>query len=116
LRYHGDAPLLCHLVHQGLIEARAYPQLPVFEAAVAFARAEGIIPAPESAHAVRAAMDEALEARETGESRTVLFNLSGPGHFDLAAYDAYFADELQDYAYPKQLIDQALENLPAVAG
>ena len=116
LRYHGDSPSLSQLVHEGVIEARAYHQLPCFEAAVQFARAEGIIPAPETAHAVRAAIDVALEAREAGERRVVLFNLSGHGHFDMGAYEAYFAGQLQDYAYPQEKIDAALAGLPVVAG
>ena len=116
LRYHGDSPSLSQLVHEGVIEARAYHQLPCFEAAVQFARTEGIIPAPETAHAVRAAIDVALEAREAGERRVVLFNLSGHGHFDMGAYEAYFAGQLQDYAYPQEKIDAALAGLPVVAG
>jgi tryptophan synthase beta chain len=114
LRYHGDAPLLCQLVHDGIVEAEAHPQTRVFEAAVQFARTEGIIPAPESSHAIRSAIDEALRAREAGESRTILFNLSGHGHFDMAAYDAYFAGQLEDYAYPESAIEAALEHLPQV--
>jgi tryptophan synthase beta chain len=96
LRYHGMAPLVSHLYHLGLIEAVAYPQTKVFEAAVTFARTEGIIPAPESSHAVRAAMDEAIKAREAGEKRVILFNLSGHGMLDLSAYDAYLSGSLQD--------------------
>jgi tryptophan synthase beta chain len=99
LRYHGASPLLSHLVHHGQIEAKAYPQVPVFEAAVQFARTEGILPAPESSHAIRAAVDEALQAREEGRSRTILFCLSGHGHFDLAAYETFLSGELQDYLY-----------------
>jgi len=91
LRYHAMAPSISHLYHLGIIEARAYHQITVFDAAVQFARTEGIIPAPESAHAIRAAIDEALAAREAGERRVILFNLSGHGHFDLGAYDRYFA-------------------------
>jgi tryptophan synthase beta chain len=91
LRYHAMAPLICQLHASGLMDARAYHQTPVFEAAVQFARTEGIIPAPESAHAVRCAIDEAIEAKEAGESRVILFNLSGHGHFDMGAYDRYFA-------------------------
>src|ERR671921_1640735 len=83
LRYHGDAPVLCALVQQGMYDARAYGQVPVFEAAVAFARAEGFLPGPEPAHAIRAAMDEALSAREADEERVILFNLCGHGHFDM---------------------------------
>ncbi|GIV19505.1 MAG: tryptophan synthase beta chain [Armatimonadota bacterium] len=96
LRYHGMAPLVSHLYHLGLIEAVAYPQTKVFEAAVTFARTEGIIPAPESSHAVRAAMDEAIRAREAGEKKVILFNLSGHGMLDLTAYEAYLSGSLQD--------------------
>ena len=115
LRYHGDAPLVCQLVDDGVVEAAAHPQLRVFEAAVQFARTEGIIPAPESAHAIRSAIDEALGAREAGERRVVLFNLSGHGHFDMSAYDAYFAGQLHDYEHPQEAIDEALQHLPKVA-
>jgi tryptophan synthase beta chain len=111
LRYHGDAPLLCHLVREGLIEARAYGQIETFEAAVQFARAEGIVPAPEAAHAVKAAIDEAVAAREAGEERTILFNLSGHGHFDMAAYEQYISGEMVDYELPKEEIDRALKAL-----
>ncbi len=114
LRYHGAAPLVSALLEHGLVEARAYPQLPVFEAAVLFARSEGILPAPESAHAIKAAVDLARESRETGQAKTILFNLSGHGHFDLAAYDAYLAGKLVDYAHPKEKIDRALRELPAI--
>ncbi len=96
LRYHGMAPLVSHLYHLGLIEAVAYPQTKVFEAAVTFARTEGIIPAPESSHAVRAAMDEAIQASEAGEKKVILFNLSGHGLLDLTAYEAYLSGSLQD--------------------
>jgi tryptophan synthase beta chain len=96
LRYHGMAPLVSHLYNLGLIEAVAYPQTKVFEAAVTFARTEGIIPAPESAHAVRAAVDEAIAARESGEKKVILFNLSGHGMLDLTAYEAYLSGSLQD--------------------
>src|SRR3954447_1183280 len=99
LRYHGASPLISHLAHMGHIEARAYPQLPVFEAALQFARTEGILPAPESSHAIRAAMDEALAAREEGRPRAILFCLSGHGHFDLAAYDNYREGKLVDFQY-----------------
>jgi len=114
LRYHGAAPLTSLLVDEGIMQAKAYPQVPVFDAAVQFARAEGIIPAPEAAHAVKAVVDEALEAKEAGDERVILFNLSGHGTFDLAAYDAYFAGELVDYAYPEEAIQAALETLPKV--
>jgi tryptophan synthase beta chain len=115
LRYHGAAPLLSQLVEDRVVEATAYGQNAVFEAAVRFARSEGIVPAPESAHAIRATIDEALAARQAGESRVILFNLSGHGHFDMTAYDAYLAGELQDYAYPASAIQEALGELPKVA-
>jgi tryptophan synthase beta chain len=116
LRYHGAAPLVSHLVQGGFIEAVAYRQNPVFEAALQFARSEGIVPAPESAHAIRAAIDEALRAKEAGQSTTILFNLSGHGIFDLAAYDNYLAGELEDYEYPVDAVQAALAGLPTVAG
>jgi tryptophan synthase beta chain len=100
LRYHGMAPMVSHLYDQGFLEARAYPQTACFEAAVQFARTEGLIPAPESSHAIRAAIDEALEAREAGEERVILFNLSGHGHFDMAAYDDYLAGSLAEPEAP----------------
>jgi tryptophan synthase beta chain len=96
LRYHGSSPLISHLVALGHIEARAYPQLPVFDAALQFAGTEGIIPAPESSHAIRAAVDEAIAAREEGRPRNILFCLSGHGHFDLAAYESYLTGKLSD--------------------
>lgn len=96
LRYHGMAPLVSHLVKLGVIEAVAYPQKPVFEAAVTFARTEGIIPAPETAHAIRAVIDEALACKESGEEKTILFNFSGHGHFDLSAYDAYLEGRMEN--------------------
>jgi len=102
LRYHGMAPLVSHLYELGFIEARAYAQNTCFEAAIRFARTEGIVPAPESSHAIRAAIDEALEARQAGEERVILFNLSGHGYFDMAAYDAYLAGELVDVEYEPQ--------------
>jgi tryptophan synthase beta chain len=114
LRYHGDAPLLCQLVNEGIIEAVAYPQTSVFEAAVQFARTEGIIPAPESSHAIRAAIDAALEAKESGQRRVILFGLSGHGHFDMSAYDDYFAGRLEDYEYPREEVERALRDLPKV--
>src|SRR6266700_359607 len=115
LRYHGAAPLLSLLVDEGIVEALAYGQNSVFDAAIQFARTEGIPPAPESAHAIRATIDEAMRAREAGERRVILFNLSGHGHFDMGAYDAYLAGSLQDYAYPSEAIQQALTELPKVA-
>ena len=114
LRYHGDAPLLCLLVHHKYIEAVAYPQRTVFDAALQFARTEGILPAPESAHAIRKAIDEALEAKREGRPRTILFGLSGHGHFDLGAYDAYLAGRLEDFAYPEQAIKDAMRELAAI--
>ncbi len=99
LRYHGAAPLASHLLDLNLLEAKSYHQLAVFQAALQFAHTEGIIPAPESSHAVRAAIEEALAAREEGKPRVILFNLSGHGHFDLSAYDNYLAGKLQDYTY-----------------
>ncbi len=114
LRYHAMAPLICQLHESGLIEARAYHQTVVFEAAVQFARTEGIIPAPESAHAIRSAIDEALAAKEAGESKVILFNLSGHGHFDMGSYDKYFAGELQDYAYPEEAVREAMKAVPVL--
>ena len=114
LRYHGMAPSLCSLYDAGYIEARAVPQLATFEAAVMFSRSEGILPAPESAHAIRGAIDEALDAKEKGEERVILFNLSGHGHFDLAAYEAYLGGQLHDFAYPEEDIREAMKHLPEV--
>ncbi|HIQ11578.1 MAG TPA: TrpB-like pyridoxal phosphate-dependent enzyme [Caldilineales bacterium] len=115
LRYHGMAPIVCHMYDLGLIEARALHQNPVFEGAVLFAQAEGIVPAPESAHAVRAAIDEAIAAREAGEEKVILFNLSGHGNFDMTAYDAYLAGQLEDYELSDEAIEKALANLPQIA-
>ena len=112
LRYHGDAPSLSALVKEGLMEAKAIAQTAAFEAAVRFARCEGIIPAPEPAHAIRAVFDEAEAAKEAGEPRVILFNLSGHGHFDMSAYEAYFAGELEDLAMPEDELSSALERLP----
>ena len=112
LRYHGDAPLLCGLVREGLIEARAYRQNETFAAAVRFARSEGIIPAPEPAHAIRAVMDEADAAREAGEARVILVGLCGHGHFDLSAYDAYLAGELEDPEFSEAELSEALASVP----
>ena len=114
LRYHGMAPLVCKLYDEGVIEAVAVPQLATFEAAMQFSRTEGIIPAPESAHAVRVAMDEALGCKRDGKRRTILFNLSGHGHFDLGAYEAYLGGRLQDYEYPAAKVDEALAQVPKV--
>jgi tryptophan synthase beta chain len=114
LRYHGGSPLVAQLLDAGVIEARAVGQTACFEAAVQFAGSEGIIPAPESSHAIRAAIDEALQAKEEGKERVILFNLSGHGHVDMAAYDAYFAGALEDYAYPAEKVQEALSRLPKV--
>ncbi len=114
LRYHGMAPLVSLLHDDGIIEARAFYQNAVFEANTTFARAEGIIPAPESGHAVRAAIEEALQAKEEGKERVILFNLSGHGHFDMAAYESYFSGKLQDYEYPADAVAAAQQKLPQV--
>jgi tryptophan synthase beta chain len=114
LRYHGDAPLLCQVVADGFVEARAYGQRQIFDAAVQFAHAEAIVPAPESAHAIKCAVDEALAAREAGEARVIVFNLSGHGHFDLGAYDVYLAGQLEDYVLPEEELHRALARLPKV--
>lgn len=114
LRYHGMSASISALYDGGYIEAVALPQLGTFEAAMTFARTEGIIPAPESAHAIKAAIDEALEAKELGEERVIVFNLSGHGYFDLAAYEDYMGGKLQNYAYPQQAIEDALKKLPKV--
>jgi tryptophan synthase beta chain len=112
LRYHGASPLASNLLKNRIIEAKAYKQTPVFEAAVQFARVEGILPAPEAAHAIRAAFDEAIAAREEDRPRTILFCLSGHGHFDLSAYEAYLSGKLQDYEHPGAEIAEAMESLP----
>jgi len=114
LRYHGMAPSLSAFCNAGLIEATSVPQKATFEAAIQFARAEGIIPAPESAHAIRVAMDEALDAKAKGEKRVILFNLSGHGHFDMAAYENYLSGNIVDYQYPEEAIKAAMEKLPKV--
>jgi len=114
LRYHGMAPSICALFDAGYIEAVAVKQKATFEAAVQFARAEGIMPAPESAHAVRAAIDEALEAKAKGEKRVILFNLSGHGHFDMGAYESYLGGELEDFEYPAEAVKEAMAKLPKV--
>ncbi|TMA74003.1 MAG: TrpB-like pyridoxal-phosphate dependent enzyme [Deltaproteobacteria bacterium] len=114
LRYHGAAPLVSRLLDDKLIEAVAYPQRSCFEAAVTFSRSEGIIPAPESSHAIKAAIDEAKKADAEGKSRVILFNLSGHGHFDLGAYDQYFAGKLEDFEYPREAVEKSMKNLPRV--
>jgi tryptophan synthase beta chain len=115
LRYHGDSALVSQLYHEGVIEAVAVPQVATFEAGVTFAKAEGIIPAPESNHAIRAAMDEAIRCKEAGEKKTIFFNLSGHGHFDMSAYDRFLSGDLEDYEYPEEEISAALARLPKVA-
>jgi tryptophan synthase beta chain len=112
LRYHGDAPMVCGLVRGGLVEARAYRQNETFEAAVRFARSEGIVPAPEPAHAIRAVIEEADAARDAGEARVILFGLCGHGNFDLSAYDAYLAGELEDPEFSELEMQEALARLP----
>ena len=114
LRYHGASPLVSQLYHEGLIEAIAVPQLATFEAGVLFAHSEGIIPAPESCHAIRGAIDEALRCKRAGEPRTILINLTGHGHFDMASYDRYFAGELEDFEYPEAAIRDSLQRLPKI--
>lgn len=114
LRYHGMAPHICALYDHGDIEAIAVDQIGTFEAAIQFARAEGILPAPETAHAVRAAMDEALRCKQEGTRRVIAFNLSGHGLLDLAAYDAFLQGQLQNYDYPEASIQQAMQHLPEV--
>lgn len=114
LRYHGMAPTISALYDAGHIEAVAVRQLGTFEAAIQFARAEGIVPAPESAHAIRAAIDEALDAKAKGEKRVILFNLSGHGNFDMGAYEAYLSGKLEDYEYPVEAVEKAMQDLPQV--
>jgi tryptophan synthase beta chain len=114
LRYHGDAPIDCLLYDEGIISAKAYNQNEVFEAATIFGRTEGICVAPETAHAVKLIIDEARRCKEADEEKTLLFNCSGHGHFDMAAYEAYYSGKLEDYEYPEELVKQALANLPEI--
>lgn len=114
LRYHGESPLISQLCNDGLIEAAAYHQTDVFEAALAFARSEAIIPAPESAHAIKAAIDEAIKAREEGREKVILFGLSGHGNFDMQAYADFLSGKLTDYDYPEGKIREALSKLPVI--
>jgi tryptophan synthase beta chain len=114
LRYHGMSPSVSSLLEHGDIEARAVKQLETFAAAVQFSRAEGIIPAPESAHVIRVAIDEALDCKRTGEKKVIAFNLSGHGHFDMMAYEAYQRGQLQDYEYPAEKVAEAMSHLPNV--
>lgn len=114
LRYHGDSALVSQLYHDGLIEAEAYGQKSVFDAAVMFARAEGIVPAPESSHAIRAAINEAVKAKEAGKEEVILFNLSGHGYFDFSAYDNYFSGKLEDIEYSAEKVKESLNKLPKI--
>jgi tryptophan synthase beta chain len=114
LRYHGDSALVSQLHKEGLVDAVAVPQLETFEAGVLFARNEGIVPAPESCHAIAATVREARKCAETGEPKTLLFNLSGHGHFDMSSYDRYFAGELEDFEYEESAIQESLKHLPKV--
>ncbi len=114
LRYHGMAPIVSHIYNLGLIEARAEHQVPVFEAGIKFARTEGIITGPEPCHSLKAAIDEALKCRESGEAKTILIAHSGHGHFDMAAYDEYLSGKMQNYEYPEEKVKEALASLPKV--
>ena len=114
LRYHGAAPIVSLLVNKGLVRAEALRQKETFEAAVLFARTEGIIPAPESAHAIASAIRAAKKCKETGEKKVILFNLSGHGHFDMSAYEQYFAGKLEDFEYPEEAVRKAEQDLPKV--
>lgn len=114
LRYHGMSPLISAAYNQRLIEAVAVPQTPTFAAAIQFARNEGILPAPESAHAIRVAIDEALRCKEEGRGQTILFNLSGHGNFDLGAYERYLTGQLEDYEYPADRVAESMTHLPKV--
>lgn len=114
LRYHGMAPIVCKLYDEGLIEAVAVPQNAVFESNVMFARQEGILPAPEPGHAIRVVIQEALRAKEEGEKKTILFNLCGHGHFDLAGYEQYLRGQLSDFEYPREQVEKAIAALPKV--
>ena len=115
LRYHGMSPLVSLLHREGVVEPASYPQLQCFEAALKFARAEGLIVAPETSHAIACVVDEAMKAKEEGKERTILFNLSGHGHFDMGAYEKYFAGGLEDYHYPEEKVREALAHLPKVS-
>ncbi|RKZ51949.1 MAG: TrpB-like pyridoxal phosphate-dependent enzyme [Candidatus Parabeggiatoa sp. nov. 3] len=114
LRYHGDSALVSQLYHEGILEAIALPQLGTFEAGIMFSKAEGIVPAPESNHAIQAAIDEAIKCKESGETKTILFTLSGHGHFDMASYDKYLSGELTNQDYPEDALQDALHHLPKI--
>jgi len=111
LRYHGDAPTLCLLVKEGIVKPIAYNQVEVFEAAALFTRCEGILPAPETAHAIKAVIDIALECKERGEEKTILFNMSGHGYLDMAAYESYLNNQLKAYEYPSDEISKSIAKL-----
>jgi tryptophan synthase beta chain len=114
LRYHGMSPLVSYLYNKKIIDARALAQIPTFEAGVTFARTEGIIPAPETNHAIRVVIDEALKCRESGKSRVILMNLSGHGNFDMSGYEAYLTNKLGEDEYPEELVKKSLAELPKV--
>jgi len=116
LRYHGQSPILSRLYHDNLMEARAVGQQGAFEAALTFTKTEGIVPAPESSHAIKGAIDLALECKEAGEKKTILFNLSGHGHFDMTAYDDYLAGQIKDVDYPQEMIDKSIARLNEMLG
>ena len=116
LRYHGMAPLISGLVENGFVEAAAFHQNACFEAAMLFAKTEGILPAPETAHAIKGAIDEAIRALEAGKEEVIMIAFSGHGHFDLASYDEYLGGRLEDYSYPREMVEEALKNVPQVAG
>jgi tryptophan synthase beta chain len=114
LRYHGESPLVSQLYHDGLIEAKAVKQKGVFEAAILFARTEGILPAPESSHAIKAAIDEALEGKKEGVAKSIVFNLSGHGHLDLTAYESYFAGTIDDVVMSEEELQENRKRLPVI--
>jgi tryptophan synthase beta chain len=115
LRYHGMSAILSQLYHDGLMEARSVEQTSVFEAAELFARTEGILPAPESSHAIRAAVDEAMKCRESGEGKTIVFGLTGTGYFDLVAYQKFHDDEMTDVIPTDEDLEKSLSQLPKVS-
>ncbi len=114
LRYHGDSPILSQLRKDGLLDAVAYKQTEVFEAGMLFAKTEGIIPAPETCHAIKGAIDEAVKAKEEQKEKTILINFSGHGHFDMASYDTFLSGAMEDYEYPKEKVEEALHYLPNI--
>ena len=114
LRYHGASPLVSQMVNENRVEVQALHQIGCFEAAVIFARSEGFVPAPESSHAIKTAYDEAIKCKESGEEKVIVFNFSGHGHFDMAAYEKYFAGELHDHEHPEAQIQASLAKLPEI--